>query len=376
MPPTLASTKVAHVLHVIDRNIAAVAADAIAINQVPAPTFSERARARFLMDRFQSIGLEVERTPRWDVIASFPRSANLHGPALLLQASLDTIFPPTVNPTARVDGKKVVGPGIGDNALGLAALLALAEVFGRATPHPLGPMVFAATGATEGAGNVAGLKRVLRRLDGQIGWMLCLKGHDLGRLSFTTVCTRRLRIRWGTPSRKPVDAMEFLPDLLRAIGALENTAPGVKVDLDPLEEILTSGTHATDGIGLDLKATSARSFTTAERALRKIVREVSKERSVPLKIAPVGGWDEAALAESHPLVQTVLAVHQALRIRTHFSPGGAEVALALAAGIPSVALGISHGRNRHRQTEWVELEPISEGLAQVFLIALALFGAS
>lgn len=368
---TLASTKVAHVLHVIDRNIAAVAADAIAINQIPAPTFAERERARFLIERFQTIGLAVERTPRWDVVAELGGARK--GPVLLLQASLDTIFPPTVNPTARVEGKKVVGPGIGDNALGLAALLALAEVFSRAGLEPLGRVVFAATTATEGAGNVAGLKRVLKRLDGRVGWLVCLKGHDLGRLSHTTVCTRRMRIVWGAGNhRKAVEPMEFLPDLLRSLGALEGLGPGVKIDLDPIEGILSSGSHATDGIGLDLKGGNPRSFAGAERAVRGVVREVAAERGVALKTQSIGGWDETALPDDHPLVQTVLAVHQALNIRTHSSPGGAEAALALAAGIPTVVLGITHGRNRHRESEWVELEPISEGLAQVFLTALAL----
>ncbi len=369
---TLASTKVGHVLHVIDRNIAAVAADAIAINQIPAPTFSERERARFLIERFHSIGLDAHRTPRWDVVAEFPGTRP--GPALLLQASLDTIFPASVNSTARVEGKKVVGPGIGDNALGLAALLALAEVFANAALEPLGPVIFAATSATEGAGNVAGLKRVLRRLEGRIGWMLCLKGHGLGRLSFNTVCTRRLRIVWAATNRRPVEPMEFLPDLLRALGALEDLGTGVKIDLDPLEGVLSCGPHAADGIGLDLKGPSPRSFSTAERAVRSVVREVAAGRGVSLKMEVVGGWDETALSDLHPLVQTVLAVHQALNIRTITSPGGAEEALALTSSIPSVVLGITHGRNRHRENEWVELEPISDGLAQVFLTALALLG--
>ncbi len=369
---TVASTKVAHVLHVIDRNIAAVAADAIAINQIPAPTFSERERARFLIERFHSIGLDAHRTPRWDVIAEFPGTRP--GPALLLQASLDTIFPPSVNPTARVEGKKIVGPGIGDNALGLASLLALAEIFANAALEPLGPVIFAATTATEGAGNVAGLKRVLHKLGDRLGWMLCLKGHGLGRVSFTTVCTRRLRIVWAASNRRTVEPMEFLPDLLRALGALEDLGAGVKVDVDPLEGVLSSGTHATDGIGLDLKGPSARSFANAERAVRTVAREVAAERGVPLKVEAVGGWEEAALSDLHPLVQTVLAVHQALNIRTLTSPGDAEEALGLTSGIPSVVLGITHGRNRHRENEWVELEPISDGLAQVFVTALALQG--
>ena len=364
----LRETKVSHVLRIIERNIAAVAADAITINQIPAPTFSESERAGFLAERFASLDLEVVRTSGPDVIASFAGTGS--GPSALLQASLDSAFPESVNPTARVDGKKVVGPGIGDNSLGLASLLALAELVARAGFPDLGPIHFAATAESKGAGNVGGMRRVVKQLKGRVDYALCLRGHGLGRLSHSSVRTQRYRIRWDG-NGTPIDPLELLPDLLRELGALEESRSDVSFDLDPLDEILMTGAHATDGLGVDVKLGPKGSLAPAARRLRGLVREIAESRSLPLEIEEIGGWKAASIEPDHPLVTTVEAVQRGLNVPTLRRAAGPEGAVALQAGIPTVVLGITHGRNRYREDEWVELEPISKGLAQVTLTLLA-----
>src|SRR5690606_5767700 len=140
----------------------------VELAQIPAPPFGEAARGERVRRWFEEIGLQgVTVDEVGNVLAMLPANgaartdSDAHRPVLLC-AHMDTVFPAGTEVTVRRVGDRLAGPGIADNARGLAALLALAAVLVEARPPLVRPVVFAATVGEEGIGDLRGVKHLFR----------------------------------------------------------------------------------------------------------------------------------------------------------------------------------------------------------------------
>ncbi len=99
----------------------------IAIQQIPAPTGAEAARTQWVGARMEELGLHeiVHDAASNNVYGRWP-GAQSHS-ALLVTAHTDTVFGIDTDLSVRHDAPngRVYGPGIGDNSMGVAALLEL-----------------------------------------------------------------------------------------------------------------------------------------------------------------------------------------------------------------------------------------------------------
>src|SRR5437016_14285177 len=84
---------------------------------------------------------------------------------VVLAAHLDTVFGAEVDVAVERRGQRLEGPGISDNARGLAALLAVAEAMVAARVPATRPILFAATVGEEGSGDLRGVKYLLNGKD-------------------------------------------------------------------------------------------------------------------------------------------------------------------------------------------------------------------
>jgi len=88
---------------------------ATAIQQIPAPTFSESARAVFIHQAFLSEGLrEVSVDPNGNVYGCLPGADSVS--PVVVSAHLDTVFPASTELGIAWDQDKLTGPGIGELA--------------------------------------------------------------------------------------------------------------------------------------------------------------------------------------------------------------------------------------------------------------------
>src|SRR5579875_119590 len=120
---------------------------------VPAPPFQEAARGAFVGELLAAEGLTVERDAVGNVLA---RLGPASGETVVVAAHLDTVFAADTKIAFRREGERLCAPGIGDNSLGVAALLHLARRFrGEALRRPVMP---AAAVGEEGLGDLRGAK--------------------------------------------------------------------------------------------------------------------------------------------------------------------------------------------------------------------------
>src|SRR5947208_16889859 len=128
------------------------------LSAIPAPTGAEQARGLEVAGRMRRFGLaSVSTDAVGNVVGWWGRSAA--APAVVVIAHLDTVFGPDVDVTVRRQGRRLTGPGIADNARGLAGMLALGRIIAEGTWETAKPIAFVATVGEEGAGDLRGAKQ-------------------------------------------------------------------------------------------------------------------------------------------------------------------------------------------------------------------------
>src|SRR3989441_3432129 len=134
-----------------------------ALSAIPAPTGAEAQRAVRVAELFREAGLQDIRIDEAGNVSAWFSGNGGKGKGegvapVVLSAHLDTVFGPDVDVSVERRGRRLEGPGISDNARGIAALVAVAEAVVTARVRTGRPILFAATVGEEGSGDLRGVK--------------------------------------------------------------------------------------------------------------------------------------------------------------------------------------------------------------------------
>ena len=197
----------------------------VRIQQVPAPTFDEAARAALVRDLFSREALtDVQTDQAGNVLARLAGMGT--GPALVVSAHLDTVFPVGTDLAVRHETDRIYGPGIGDNSMGVAGLFALLWSLREQRAALPGDLWLVANTCEEGLGDLRGMKAVVDRFGASPRLYLALEGMALGHIYHKAIGVRRYQISahtdgghswidYGKPS-----AIHELSELVTQIAAL------------------------------------------------------------------------------------------------------------------------------------------------------------
>jgi tripeptide aminopeptidase len=359
-----------------------VIGDALAIQAIPAPTGEEGARAKGVRERFDSLGLhDVRLDEAGNVIGRTP-GANPALPVLMISAHLDTVFPAGTDLIARHDtaAGRVTGPGLGDNSLGLAAMLGLAQ---QLVDHRLTPACdvwWAATTGEEGLGDLRGMRNVCQTLAKKLGLAIIIEGMGLGRVYHAGLGVRRLRIDVlgpGGHSWLHTERPSAIHYLLR-LGALlvERIIlpphPRSSFNIGLISGGTSINTRAPQAsLSIDLRSVDSHTLADMENEVMAVIARLPAERHLIVTTAVIGDRPSAALSPDHPLAQAA----RAALVYVNWGPSSLEIGstdanIPLAVGIPSVCIGITTGGNAHSTSEYIDLAPVAAGMQQLTLLTL------
>ena len=128
----------------------------VTIAEIPAPTFHESERAKYMAEQFRFRGLKnVDIDKQGNVLGW--RDGETQD-ILVLAAHLDIAFDRNVNTKVRKDGPRWYGPGLSDNSRGLAALLNVVEAMNEGNIKTRRTILFVANVGEEGLGDLNGVR--------------------------------------------------------------------------------------------------------------------------------------------------------------------------------------------------------------------------
>jgi acetylornithine deacetylase/succinyl-diaminopimelate desuccinylase-like protein len=374
------SARVQAAFAAIDRLLPETIDRTLTLSRLPSPTFAEQEKARHLEGEFARLGLsEVHLDAAGNVVGRRP-GAGTPG-AVLVAAHIDTVFPPTVELTGRRDNGFLRGPSVGDNSLGIAAMLALPAVLDAAGLRTRRDLLLVADVGEEGLGDLRGMREVMRAHGRHVSAVLAIEGHTLGRVTHRAVGSRRLRITvsgpgghsWGDFGRP--SAIHILAHLMSQITHLPVTqTPRSTFNIGRIEGGVSINTIAPNACcELDIRSEDQAEL---ERLVGWVENVLARRhpREVTISATTIGDRPAGAIPAGAPIVAVCCAALRALGIEPALEASSTDANVPINLGIPAVCLGVTRGAGAHRVDEFVEIAPIATGLRQLLLTVLALAG--
>jgi acetylornithine deacetylase/succinyl-diaminopimelate desuccinylase-like protein len=358
---------------------------AIAIQQIPAPTFHEAERAEFVRARFAEEGLQdVEIDPAGNVYARLgtvksPPSSNAQGKPLVVSAHLDTVFPGNVDLSIQREPERILGPGIGDNSLGVAGLFGLLWALRERKLSLPGDLWLVANVCEEGLGNLRGMRALVDRFGSRPLAYIVVEGMALGQIYQRGLGVQRYRlsvrtagghswIDYGQPS-----AVHELTALSTRITALElPRQPRTTLNVGVISGGSSVNTIAAEAmLELDLRSESAAALEALVCQVEQIVQSVQKP-GVRIELESIGQRPSGELPAEHRLVKLGQDCLRSVGIEARLNIGSTDANLPLSLGIPSITIGLTTGGKAHSVHEYINVAPLEKGVEQlVQLVSLA-----
>lgn len=353
----------------------------IAIQQIPAPTFSEEKRALYVAEQFKQLGLKnIEVDPLFNVVALMEGKQSQE-PGIMVSAHTDTVFAQETDLSVRRVKDTIWGPGLGDNSVGVGGLLGLVSILNTLGIQPDCNVWFVANTREEGLGDLGGMKAVFEQLQPKIKCVINLEGMAFGHVYHAGIAVRRLHITakgegghsWLNFGR--TSAIHGILDLGAQITRITPPeTPRTTYNVGIIEGGQSINTISTEaGMWLDLRSEESATLSKFEQDVRKIINKASKT-NLPFTIEVVGDRPAGSISPNHEIVQNALAALELTGVKGTLENGSTDANVPLAAKCPAVTVGITRGGNAHRMDEYIEVPAISSGMRQLVLLTLATTG--
>lgn len=367
----------------IDASLVARVLDlAVTIQQIPAPPFGEEQRALFIRDRFEVEGLQDTALDEiGNVIGCLPGESKK--PPLVVSAHMDTVFPYETDLQVRRETDKIFGPGIGDNSLGLAGLFgllwAIRQKQGSLSVFP-GDIWFVANVGEEGLGDLRGMRSIVDRFDKDVLAYLILEGMALGQVYHRALGVQRFRINVHTSGGHSwVDYGR--PSAIHELATLIHRLTAIPVPARPRSSLnvgVISGGTSVNSIAseahleLDLRSEGSNVLENLVGQVEQIVHEAEKP-GVQIALDLIGKRPAGKLSPTHPLVKIAKRSLQKQRIQANLTIGSTDANIPLSRGLPAITIGISTGYGAHTGNEYIQTQPVFQGLAQLVDVVEGIF---
>src|SRR5216117_716220 len=393
----LAHDRIRAARHHIERTDEVTLARQAALSAIPAPTGAEGRRAAHLAELFREIGLsDVSIDHAGNVQGWFARNGDTSAGPVVVAAHLDTVFGAEVDVAVERRGQRLEGPGISDNARGLAALVAVAEAMVAARVPAARPILFAATVGEEGSGDLRGVKHLLNGKretgSGKPVAFIALDGAGLDRVIHRALGSKRYQVTlrgqgghsWAAfgvanPANAVGRAAALLADLApqqapRTTCAVVRLGGGTGLNSIPQEAWLDLDLRSEDPKAL------AQLDVTVRAALDRALDDENRRRApgtppLTLEHQPVGDRPSGVTPRTHPLVLAAVAANRVLGRDAELASASTDANVPIALGIPAIALG-GGGKagDAHLATEWYENTEGALGIVRALLVTLAMAG--
>ena len=379
-----------------------------ALSATPAPTGAEAARGARVAELFREVGLtDVGLDHAGNVRGWYARNGG--GPAVgaqhaaplpapvVLAAHLDTVFGPEVDVRVTRHGQRLEGPGISDNARGLAALVAVAEALVATGVTTARPILFAATVGEEGSGDLRGVKYLLNGGMGDGGRghttpaaFIALDGAGLERVIHRALGSKRYHVTFRGPGGHSWAAFG-VANPANAVGRATALLADLPIATAPRTTCAVVGLGGGTGLNsipqeawldLDLRSEDPRALAqldvTVRAALERAADDENRSRSAgtpPLRVEVqlVGDRPCGITPRAHPLVQAAIAANRALGRDAELASASTDANAPIALGIPAIALGAGgKAGDAHLTTEWYENVEGALGIVRALLVTAAM----
>ena len=364
----------------------------VRIAEIPAPTFHEAERAKFMAREFERVSLRnVEIDHQGNVLGWREGTSS---DTLVLAAHLDISFAEGVDTRVRKEGERWLGPGLEDDSRGLSDLLTIAEAMNDAGVKTRQTLLFIANVGEEGLGDLNGVRYLFKEspFRNRLKAFISIDGSDPSRIVNGATGVKRYRVALTGPGGHSYGNFGR-PSPIHAAGRIIDQLSDMQVPAQPRTTFNVgriSGGTAVNAIAeecsfeVDLRSVDPGALDRMETRLFEAVRvgtesenkaRAASGTSLKYEMKLVSNRPGGETPENSPLVQSAEAAIRTLGGSPvpQFSSTDANIPISL--GIPAITMG-GGGKagNEHSLAEW--FEPANAWIGpQTVLLAILEFDA-
>lgn len=369
-----------------DRTIA----ELIRITETPAPPFKEMERAKLFADMLRKQGLrDVEIDSVGNVTGL--RAGTGDGPLLVVSAHLDTVFPEGTPIKVTRKGDRLSAPGIGDDSLGLASILAWSRALDAAGVKTRSGILFVGTVGEEGPGDLRGVRHFFAkgRYKDRVGAFLSVDNSNVRRIVQGAVGSRRYRLTFSGPGGHSYGAfgtVNPMAAMADTVQRMYRIAPPADPKTTYAASVVSGGTSVNSipnsiVLDVDMRSVDPGELAKLEKRLLAIVDEAvaaenfarsTKDGSIAADRKLIGDRPAGRTDPEHTLVKNALAAVKAAGLDPYLDSSSTDSNIPMSLGIPALTVGAGAGGGRtHSRDEYLDVERkafvrgLSTGLALI-----------
>jgi acetylornithine deacetylase/succinyl-diaminopimelate desuccinylase-like protein len=300
---------------------------------------------------------------------------------ILVSAHVDTLHDATVDHTVTVERDRVSGVGIADNSLGVAVVATLPAILQRLDIRLKSNLLLMGCTRSLGRGDIGGLRFFMENATLPIHSAVCVEGIHLGRLSYSCLgmlrgeitCTVPQGSEWQTKGGGAISALN------RVIGRML----GIRLPQEPRTSIILGSVSAGKGYNHPPLSATLRFEVRSEqlgmvgellREIESIIQEVNAESGVQAALQTLARRKPGGIGFNHPLVGCTRRIMQHIGVPPRIAPSVGDLSAVIAAEVPGITLGLTHGQNRDAGPDVIEIEPLFAGIAHLVAVLQAIDG--
>ncbi len=345
--------------------------DHIMLTEIPAPPFAEEKRAQKYAEMLRQAGsVEVEIDKEGNVVAR--RRGTSGEKVVALAAHLDTVFPEGTDVTVKIEGNKLIAPGIGDDTRGLMVVLTVLRAMNEADVKTESDLLFIGTVGEEGLSDLRGVKHLFREGGPRIDSWIAVDGGGLGRIVHEGLGSNRYRVTFkgpgghswgafglGNPAHALAraihyfddNAAEFVADGPRTSYNIGRIGGGTSINSIPFEswtevDMRSVSPERLEGIDAIL-----------QEAITKALTEQNERRAdgdpLEVNVKKVGERPSGTVDPESDIVQRAMAAARFFGAEPSLGTGSTDSNIPIARGLPAITIGQGgEGTGAHSLSEW------------------------
>lgn len=389
----LSTPEVLRAFRFFETSAQAITDEHIRICSIPASPFGEQERARYLSEKFASLGLtEVEIDEEGNCLGLLAGASR--SPLFVVSAHLDTVFSPETDFTVVRKENKLLAPGIADDGSGLAALMALAQAIQTQNIRTGGSILFVGTVGEEGEGNLRGVRHLLTkgRWATKVDAFLSFDGPGVDRITNRALGSRRYRVELVGPGGHSWGDFG-VPNPVHALGGAVSRLAAYPAPKDPRTTFnvghIEGGTSINSipckaAMEVDLRSAADAELRRLDAFFRRAVREAVDEENakrragdpeLKLELDLIGERPTGETPQNSPLVEMAIETTRALGFEPRLDQSSTDSNLPISLGIPAITLGAGGSSgSSHTLDEWYDPRDRDKGLKRGLLVILGMVG--
>ncbi len=369
----------------------------IQLTEIEAPPFKEEKRGSAYMEMLKQLGLtNVERDAEGNVMGI--RKGTGEGPLIAIAAHLDTVFPEGTNVKVKREGTRLSAPGVGDDSMALAVLLAIMRALDAGKIQTRSDILFIGDVGEEGEGDLRGMKYLFLKgpYKDKIKTFITIDGPGSGS-SIVNAGTgsKRYRVTFKGPGGHSYGAFGLVNPAFAMGNAIEKFSK-IQVPASPKTTfnvgVMGGGTSVNSipaevWMEVDMRSESpvelSKLAETFLGLMHDAVDEENKARStaqgkIQLDVKLIGDRPSGTIPVDSPIVQTATASAKAFGLKAAYDASSTDANVPISLKIPAIRInGGGSGSRSHSPDEYMDVEKASliKGITVAITTLLSLAGA-